>query len=487
MRMIINKALLYAAFAIVIAFTAVNVVRAATGYVDPTYKWAWGTNIGWINFSPTHGGVTVYDDHLEGYAWAENIGWIRLGTYAGGGAHTYANDAADTYGVNNDGAGNLSGYAWGTNIGWVNFNPTHGGVTVDPTTGAFDGYAWAENVGWISFSGDTYQVAANNTLKILADGVVAENQVVTAGAVLYGDIQQISIHFSKNVSNPAGSSGEDDVTNPANYLLFQRGEDEVFDTVSCDAVPGVDDRDVEIAVGPVYYANGGSNGPYVATLTLNKGRKLPKGEYRLMVCGSTSIVDLNGVALAGDGVTSGTDWETTFTVSETAVLPETGFPQGVVAELGAQPLDKLYAETNLTLEIPALNISTAIEGVPLTEDGWDVSWLGSHVGYLDGSAFPTWEGNTVITGHVWDADNQPGIFSDLKSLRYGDQIYIQAWGQTYVYEVRENTLLNQSSLDKVMQPEEIDWLTLLTCENYNPASEMYQYRRMVRAVLVEVW
>jgi len=34
------------------------------------------------------------------------------------GAYTYANDAADIYGVNNDSHGNLEGYAWGTNVGW---------------------------------------------------------------------------------------------------------------------------------------------------------------------------------------------------------------------------------------------------------------------------------------------------------------------------------------------------------------------------------
>jgi hypothetical protein len=121
-------------------------------------KWGWG-NAGWINLNPTHGGVTVYPDHLEGYAWGENIGWIRLGTHTGGGTHTYGNTSEADYGVNNDGSGNLSGYAWSTNAGWINFNPTHGGVTVDFATGSFDGYAWGENVGWIHFTRpDVYNV-----------------------------------------------------------------------------------------------------------------------------------------------------------------------------------------------------------------------------------------------------------------------------------------------------------------------------------------
>lgn len=160
----------------------VGVVQAAAGNIDSTDKWAWGTNGGWINFRPEHGGVTVYDDHLEGYAWAENIGWIRLGTHEGGGAHTYANDAAGNYGVNNDGNGNLSGYAWGTNIGWINFNPEHGGVTIDPDTGRFEGYAWGENVGWISFSGTAQDSTAYNVVTTFYPTVVTLTRFVARSA-----------------------------------------------------------------------------------------------------------------------------------------------------------------------------------------------------------------------------------------------------------------------------------------------------------------
>ena len=133
-------------------FLALLVVTTAlaAGNIDATNKWAWSTNAGWINFAPDNGGVTVFSDHLEGYAWAENIGWVRLGTCSGSSC-THTNTTAANYGVNNDGVGNLSGYAWGTNVGWINFNPSNGGVTVDPATGSFDGYAWGENIGWIHF------------------------------------------------------------------------------------------------------------------------------------------------------------------------------------------------------------------------------------------------------------------------------------------------------------------------------------------------
>ncbi len=93
----------------------------------------------------------------------------------------------------------------------------------------------------------------------------------------------------------------------------------------------------------------------------------------------------------------------------------------------------------------------------------------------------------MLTGHVWNADNPPGIFASIKNLRYGDRIYIHAFGQTYVYEVRENRLLSGlSGAASVFRHEDYDWVTLLTCEGYSERADTYLFRRMVRAVLVEV-
>ena len=112
------------------------------GNIDPEADgshYAWGENVGWINFQPTWGpGVNVTDTAVTGKAWGENIGWINLSPASGG--------------VVNDGNGSLSGHAWGENVGWINFNPTGGGVTIAPDTGVFSGYAWGENIGWINFS-----------------------------------------------------------------------------------------------------------------------------------------------------------------------------------------------------------------------------------------------------------------------------------------------------------------------------------------------
>jgi hypothetical protein len=54
-------------------------IGSAAG-IDPTAKWAWSTNAGWINFFPTGGGVTIDPGTgaFSGYAWGENLGWISL-------------------------------------------------------------------------------------------------------------------------------------------------------------------------------------------------------------------------------------------------------------------------------------------------------------------------------------------------------------------------------------------------------------------------
>jgi len=129
------------AFLVILTFWATFVYAENIDPYDDGSQYAYGENVGWLNFEPNEGsGVTVSDANLTGYVWAENIGWINLDPNFGG--------------VTNDGTGLLSGYAWGENVGWINFDPnvpgdaTHYGVTIDHD-GNFAGWVWGENVGWI--------------------------------------------------------------------------------------------------------------------------------------------------------------------------------------------------------------------------------------------------------------------------------------------------------------------------------------------------
>ncbi|MCW5877813.1 MAG: sortase [Anaerolineales bacterium] len=173
-----------------------------------------------------------------------------------------------------------------------------------------------------------------------------------------------------------------------------------------------------------------------------------------------------------------------FTLGQLA-LPATGFAPGVITDLGAPTV--AYRASDLSLSIPRLGVELDILGVPQGPNGWDVSWLGSsQAGYLYGTNFPTWQGNSVLTAHVWNADDTPGPFYELKSLQHGDQFTIAAYGYIYTYEVRSNRLVSESNLNVLATNSDYSQITLITCETFSEATGDYLYRRAVQAVLVSV-
>jgi len=106
----------------VLIFPSLVLASITDGTIDSTYKYAWGENIGWINFGCNNCNIHITNAGLTGYAWSENYGWINLNP--------------TTAGVKNNGNGNLSGYAWSESLGWISFS----GVTIN-NQGEFLGYA----------------------------------------------------------------------------------------------------------------------------------------------------------------------------------------------------------------------------------------------------------------------------------------------------------------------------------------------------------
>ncbi|MCS7010974.1 MAG: sortase, partial [Anaerolineales bacterium] len=303
------------------------------------------------------------------------------------------------------------------------------------------------------------------------------------GSLLNVGPTQIVIEYNKDVLADGSANAANHVNN---YLLVEDGADDTFTSLSCAAPDLV--GDTRITVNSVIYTNNGGLGPYLATLNINNGVPLPEGTYRLFVCGTTSVYDL-----LGNRLNNGADSILTFQVravggapSAPASLPETGFALGRITQLAPQPTEKTYAQTDLWLEIPKLGLKMKIVGVPLVNGEWDVSWLGKNAGWLEGSAFPSWAGNSVLTGHVWNADNTPGPFRSLHTLWWGDQIIVRVGNTEYIYEVRSVQQVKPWEVSRMMKHEERPWLTLVTCRGYDEKTGTYKYRILVRAVLVKV-
>ena len=366
----------------------------------------------------------------------------------------------------------------------------------------FAAYNWPEGYEVFTFDGTNYAIGADITpdstsskprhFAVWGDVLYLQANDGTTGAELWElsdlsgptivrtslkplmaeDITEIRVTFDEDVYDPPGSTDVNDVTNPANYLLVSAGFNDTLDTTTC-TVAG---DDVTYAVNAVTY----NSGTFTATLFINGGIPLPFGRYALVVCGAGQ----NGIMdPLGNRLNDGADERILFEIVD-ELLPDTGFAPGVQTDLVGKSNLKSYSD--LWLEVPSLGVEMDILGVPKTAAGWDVGWLGRNAGWLEGSAFPTWSGNTVITGHVWNADGYPGPFIHVRTMSHGDTIKLHAWGLVYTYEVRITRLIHASQINTAFEHEKIDWLTLLTCESWDPSQGEYRYRRLVRAVLVDV-
>jgi hypothetical protein len=129
-----------------------STVADADTTINPTNNYAYGANLGWINWrgDVTHG-ANIGGQVCSGYIYGANLGWINLGNGSPLNGVQYQNNNATDFGLNLDGAGNLSGYAYGANIGWITFS-AQGSPKVNISTGKFSGYGYGANCGWISLS-----------------------------------------------------------------------------------------------------------------------------------------------------------------------------------------------------------------------------------------------------------------------------------------------------------------------------------------------
>ena len=181
------------------------------------------------------------------------------------------------------------------------------------------------------------------------DGVLTEDESVGVA------ITQLLLTFNEAMSDPAGNSEAGDVTNPANYLLVEAGTNGGFDTLDC--MGGLQGDDVGIDVNGVTY----SSVLKVVNLSINAGTPLGTGDYRLFACGSTSLQDLFGNSLDGDGNgTGGDDFMRSFSVRDTDEDGDPDFSDpdddddGILDDVDYSPLIKSNICSGENAEVAAI-------------------------------------------------------------------------------------------------------------------------------------
>lgn len=122
----------------------------------------------------------------------------------------------------------------------------------------------------------------------IANSLASTNPV--APAVINVTVGTIDVTFSMQVQS--GSAGVDDADNLDNYIVLAEGSVAGFQTTGTNAcVTGVNAGDTEIIPTGITH----NTGTYTTTLTF--ATPLNVGKYSLIVCGSTSIVNLFGTPL----------------------------------------------------------------------------------------------------------------------------------------------------------------------------------------------
>lgn len=200
------------------------------------------------------------------------------------------------------------------------------------------------------------------------------------------------------------------------------------------------------------------------------------------IYGDNDALQLNPVAGGGGGGGRGTS-PTSPTGTGFQIL-DTGFAPNIVTPLNVENKPS-YAASGLVLDIPSIKVKSDVVGVQMKDGGWDLSWLQNQAGWLEGTAYPTWSGNSVISAHVVNADGKPGLFSRLKYVKTGDFIFVHNSGYVYTYRIVSNEYDSPDDIS-VLNHETKPVLTLVTCDTYDLNSKTYLRRVVVKAVLVSV-
>lgn len=132
------------------------------------------------------------------------------------------------------------------------------------------------------------------------------------------------------------------------------------------------------------------------------------------------------------------------------------------------------------LFVPSLGIYASVIEIFRHNANWDISFLGSNAGHLEGTAPLDASGNIVLAGHVELADGKPGVFAEIGKLNHGDLVILQIPSGERRYQVTEIKTVEPDDLS-ILYPTDHDRLTLLTCSDYDFLQGGYLSRTIVVA------
>ncbi len=305
-----------------------------------------------------------------------------------------------------------------------------------------------------------------------SEPMMLESAPVTAGNVTVTESSNIdqanigeNVVFTLDVSNVT--------TEAASNVILEKEVPATFEILSVETDKGsyeIDGNLVRINIGDM-----APNSESLVTITT---------QIQSTALIGTLAETTTNLATDVQGVQTQVTAQETTVVNKQSNLPETGFAPGRVTTLTSPSLSR-NTNYDMVLTIPVLGKQTSVWGISRYQGGWDLGYLFNLVGHLEGTVLPGSAGNSVLTGHVTNADGQPGIFADLDKLIAGDSIYLHANGKTSKYQVQSVTVVGDKDGEKVFTQTDDTVLTLLTCHDFDPATGVFNQRVVVTAKLIK--
>ena len=170
-------------------------------------------------------------------------------------------------------------------------------------------------------------------------------------------------------------------------------------------------------------------------------------------------------------------WRGCWSTSSARCAPTTPVPTGQ-ANTSTNQIPVPAEDTSLF--IPSIGVNAPVITAFLRDSTWDVTQLGTNIGYLQGTAWTDRPGNIVLSGHVEMSDGRTGVFASLEDVQVGDLVVLTENGQQFNYIIQEMRYVEPTDLS-VVYPTDNEVLTLITCSDYNFFQNTYDQRLVVVA------
>ena len=136
------------------------------------------------------------------------------------------------------------------------------------------------------------------------------------------------------------------------------------------------------------------------------------------------------------------------------------------------------------LLIPSLQIDSAIVDIPIVDGTWDLSALGTQIGWIATTGDqPGGSLAMAFVGHVTVSAAVRGPFADLWKTQLADEVVYRVGATDYIYAIQSKYAAQPDDVRR-LYANDGQRLILVTCTDWNYLSRTYSERLIVQAELV---